>query len=156
MQNTLFNGCYVKNCKCSFDLEIKESKIPEAGLGVFATTSITCRGWVEYIGKYTTDVPTDGKYAWEIAAWDEDDGEPYRGGLRTGCVDAKDCTHWTKYVNCAMTVEEANLEKWQKYNRVYYSPLRDIDKGEELLVYYGDSYVQWIKQKRYLFPVQVD
>ena len=67
-QESKFSGCYSNDCNnCIHILEIKESNIPKAQLGVFATNDITCSGWVEYIGNYTTNIyhqmaNTHGKY----------------------------------------------------------------------------------------------
>ena len=45
-----------------------------------------------------------------------------------------------KFVNCARNSEEQNLVLVQDGDQLFYESCRDILHGEELLVWYGNSY----------------
>ena len=47
-----------------------------------------------------------------------------------------------RYVNCARHEEEQNLVAFQYRGGVVYRCCRDVVKGEELLVWYGDDYAK--------------
>ena len=49
--------------------------------------------------------------------------------------------NWMKFVNCARHVGEQNLALVQDGDQLFYECCRDISMGEELLVWYGNSYV---------------
>ena len=57
-------------------------------------------------------------------------------------VDSADprTSNWLRYVNCARHPRELNLEILQCYGKVFFMASRDVAEGEELLIYYGDSY----------------
>ena len=48
--------------------------------------------------------------------------------------------NWMKFVNCARHSGEQNVALVQHGDHLYYECCRDISKGEELLVWYGNSY----------------
>jgi len=54
-------------------------------------------------------------------------------------VDGSDPTqsNWMRYVNCARTVEEQNLEAFQFRGAIYYRTTKDVKAKQELLVWYG-------------------
>ena len=45
-----------------------------------------------------------------------------------------------KFVNCATNSEEQNLVLVQEGQQLFYQSCREILQGEELLVWYGNSY----------------
>ncbi|KAK3908607.1 Histone-lysine N-methyltransferase PRDM9 [Frankliniella fusca] len=114
-------------------LAVLQSKIPDAGLGVWAKEPIPRR--VRF-GPYEGDITTkrDTGYGWEIR----------REGKTVHCVDALDVTHsnWMRYVNCARHAGEENLHPYQHKGRLYYRTVTDIPAHAELLVWYGDSYAK--------------
>ena len=57
-------------------------------------------------------------------------------------VDSADprTSNWLRYVNCARHPRELNLEMLPCYGKVFFMTRREVKKGEELLLYYGDSY----------------
>ncbi len=48
------------------------------------------------------------------------------------------------YVNCARFAQEQNLIAVQSEGDIYYEVCKDIAQGQELLVWYGDSYLQFL------------
>lgn len=48
------------------------------------------------------------------------------------------------YVNCARSKSEQNLKVVQCDNMIYYESIADILGGIELLVWYSDSYEQYM------------
>lgn len=48
------------------------------------------------------------------------------------------------YVNCARHVREQNLMIIQKDSEIFYDVARDIAVGSELLVWYGEAYIQFM------------
>jgi len=51
---------------------------------------------------------------------------------------------WMIYVNCARYAQEQNLIAVQTEGEIYYEVCKDIAQGQELLVWYGDSYLQFL------------
>lgn len=51
---------------------------------------------------------------------------------------------WMLYVNCARFAQEQNLIAVQSDGEIYYEVCKDIAQGQELLVWYGDSYLQFM------------
>jgi hypothetical protein len=49
-----------------------------------------------------------------------------------------------RFVQCARDHIEQNLNVFQYQDSIYYRVVRDIHVGEELLVWYGDSYPQYM------------
>ena len=48
--------------------------------------------------------------------------------------------NWMKFVNCARHINEQNVALVQDGDQLYYECCRDIFRGEELLVWYGNSF----------------
>ncbi|GJQ78091.1 putative ribosomal small subunit assembly [Trypoxylus dichotomus] len=121
-------------------LQIKKSKIH--GEGVFALKTIP-KGikFGPYDGLETVE-STSG-YAWKI-----------RGGR---LVDAQqvEFSNWLRYVNCARNINEQNLVAFQFEGNLYYRSVKEIPKGTELLVYYGERFAKMlnIDTKNYFEPV---
>lgn len=61
-----------------------------------------------------------------------------------GLVDAADekVSNWMRYVNCANHQNEQNLVAFQYSGNIYYRTAKEIATGEELLVYYGNSFAE--------------
>lgn len=121
-------------------LSLKQSLIPNAGLGIFATETIAIR---TRMGPYTgvlirgnvENLPNESGYLWQIK----------RGvGKTVWYVDGEDLSksNWLRYVNCARHEDEQNLVAYQYRGRIYYRSYKVISPGDELLVYYGDQYAR--------------
>ncbi|KAE8742906.1 hypothetical protein FOCC_FOCC011524, partial [Frankliniella occidentalis] len=106
-------------------LAVLDSKIPGAGLGVWAKEAIPRR--VRF-----------GPYVGEI----EKKKETGYGWGTVHCVDALDeaRSNWMRYVNCARNSGEENLHPYQHEGELYYRTVCVILPNTELLVWYGDSY----------------
>ena len=67
-----------------------------------------------------------------------------QGGKVSYFIDAQDKTvsNWMRYVNCARYGEEQNVQAFQYRKKIYYRTTKEIDRDEELLVYYGDKYAK--------------
>ncbi len=51
---------------------------------------------------------------------------------------------WMIYVNCARFAQEQNMIAVQLDGEIFYEVCKDIAQGQELLVWYGDSYLQFL------------
>lgn len=131
------------------EVTIGPSLIPHAGTGVIANELIPKNMCVEYIGRW---VPIEKNpacdvsgYRWTVFRWDESTGEP-RGPKRetAGFVDGmrESESNWPRFVNCSSNEETANIAQWQEWKRVFYGTRRDIQAGEELLVWYGPGFAR--------------
>ena len=49
---------------------------------------------------------------------------------------------WMRFIQCARSKDEQNLFAFQYKDSVYYRSFKDIDVGDELLVWYDDGYLQ--------------
>ncbi|EFO22150.2 SET domain-containing protein [Loa loa] len=115
--------------------EIKTSKIPKAGLGVFAKMDIPI-GLV--FGPYQGILLSDPKkadqngYSWEIRI----------SGKPSQYIDGSDprYSNWMRYINSSRFENEQNLIAFQYNGSVYYRVFRPISEGIELLVWYGNKY----------------
>ncbi|MFH4982266.1 hypothetical protein AB6A40_008975 [Gnathostoma spinigerum] len=114
--------------------EIRQSKIPNAGLGVFAKTDIPI-GLI--FGPYQGVLLSDAKkadqngYSWEIRT----KGKPVY-------IDGSDpqYSNWMRYINSSRFEKEQNLIAFQYNGSVYYRVFQPISEGVELLVWYGNKY----------------
>lgn len=129
-------------------LEITRSKIPGAGNGIIANSKIK-KGYMyeyegEWIPKELDDLCTVSEYRWTVFKYDPQTGEPLNDTDVIGIVDGYDLdkSNWTRYVNCSLSPEEANMNQLQLFNKVYYATNRDIEIGEELLVWYGIAFAK--------------
>jgi hypothetical protein len=52
--------------------------------------------------------------------------------------------NWLAYVNCARYAQEQNLIAVQEEDKIFYEACKDIPQGTELLVWYGDGYLQFM------------
>lgn len=129
-------------------IEIKKSKIH--GLGAYAKKDIPRGTFLgNYMGKINKEVIT-GPYIFHSIRNEE-----------IISIDAtkKTQSNWTRYMNCSNQHQTENVtcfyltnkEDYIKNNKkvnlegyiVFYSN-RDIQKGEELLYYYGDNYAEML------------
>lgn len=131
-------------------LSLQRSRIPEAGLGVFAVDPLEEGLEAEYWGRYRPgDLDTQGNsYTWQMLR-----PNPQEAGTTVGRNEEDhhacdlDASHparasWTRWVNCPLTPSQINLDMQQRWWRVFYKVTRPIAAGEELLIDYGPSYRQ--------------
>ncbi|XP_060788581.1 zinc finger protein 391-like isoform X2 [Neoarius graeffei] len=118
-------------------LEVRESSIPEAGLGVFNKGEIIPVG--VHFGPYEGDLvdkeeAMNSNYSWVIYKYNQ--SEEY--------IDAKKETHanWMRYVNCARNNEEQNLVAFQYQGRILYRCCQNIKPGQELLVWSEEEHAK--------------
>lgn len=128
-------------------IQIKPSLIPDAGMGAFAAAPLAAGQRLgHYEGRLITpaeyEALEDRRYVWELKRDDEPfayvDGRPRRKA------------NWTRYVNCPRYRSEENVEATQVGMKMVYFAKRDIAPGEELLVWYGAEYGEWLFGKREL------
>ena len=126
-------------------LELKESSIPGAGLGIFATIRIKQKSYLgTYEGEYTEGLINqypESQYRWIIPAYDKN-GYSECPARIIGSVDAWDLKYanWTRYVNGSRTSQDANVIDKYYQGTVEYWSCHTIHPGEELIIYYGDEY----------------
>uniref|UniRef100_A0A7M5XKZ9 Uncharacterized protein n=1 Tax=Clytia hemisphaerica TaxID=252671 RepID=A0A7M5XKZ9_9CNID len=120
-------------------LEVRESNIPGAGLGVFAKRQFNSgTRFGPYEGKKVRpDIPKDDmdtSYMWEIM----------KEGRVVYYVNGKDEKYgnWLRYINCSRTESEQNLVAFQYHGQIYYRAYKEMKIGDELLVWYGDEYAR--------------
>ncbi|XP_029102664.1 histone-lysine N-methyltransferase PRDM16 isoform X2 [Scleropages formosus] len=132
------------------DLELRESSVPGAGLGIWAKAKI-CLGerFGPYSGMQNVTVK-DATFGWEQMLNDHDIATrdscikkvvDSMGNVKF-CVDSglEGNNSWLKYVRTAPTYEEQNLAVCHlNGDQIYYKAIRDIDAGEELLVFTKDG-----------------
>ncbi|XP_043981465.1 histone-lysine N-methyltransferase PRDM16 isoform X9 [Gambusia affinis] len=117
------------------ELELRESSVPGAGLGIWAKAHI-CAG--ERFGlhgaKHHGTTGKDSSFGWEVV----DDMGNVKFALDTGPDTTSNS--WLKYVRSALSFEEQNLTACHLTgDQIYYKAVRDIEAGEELLVYMKDG-----------------
>ncbi|XP_063956495.1 histone-lysine N-methyltransferase PRDM9-like [Lytechinus pictus] len=135
--NAIPKGCKDRVIKTLPDgLLVKQSSIPGAGQGVFATKFIP-KGY--RFGPYDGDIVDletgyDSGYSWEICT----KGKPHH------YVDSNSelTGNWMRYINCARNEGEQNLVAFQYLGEIYYRTFKPICPGRELLVYYGEQYAK--------------
>ncbi|XP_052224369.1 PR domain zinc finger protein 12-like [Dreissena polymorpha] len=122
------------------ELIIFPSTIPGSNLGVFCATSIkhgTKMG--PYPGRIVTSCDCRNKpmdKCWEILL-------PNNALL--AYLNADSChDNWLANVQCARAETEQNLELVQVGSQIYYRATKDIQRGDELLVWYGASYTLYM------------
>lgn len=69
----------------------------------------------------------------------------FQDGKLSHFVDGRGHTgSWMSFVNCARYAQEQNLVAIQVEGDIYYEACKDITHGTELLVWYGDCYLQFM------------
>ncbi|XP_064424000.1 histone-lysine N-methyltransferase PRDM16 [Latimeria chalumnae] len=132
------------------DFELRESSIPGAGLGIWAKKKVEVG---ERFGPYTGVQRTplkDSNFGWEQLLNDSE--VPSQEGCirkivdelgnEKFCIDASPAGtgNWLKYIRVARCYDEQNLTACQVNDQViYYKVIKDIEAGEELLVYVKDG-----------------
>ncbi|XP_062862383.1 histone-lysine N-methyltransferase PRDM9-like isoform X2 [Trichomycterus rosablanca] len=118
-------------------LELQESDIPNAALGVFNKGETLPVG--AHFGPYQGELvfreeAVNSRYSWVI----------YRSEQCEEFIDARRETHanWMRYVNCAGNDEENNLVAFQYQGGIFYRCCRPIKAGQELLVWYDETYAK--------------
>ncbi|XP_030300556.1 PR domain zinc finger protein 14 [Calypte anna] len=109
-------------------------------LGVFCTNPIP-KGirFGPFQGKVvnTSEIKTydDNSLMWEI----------FEHGRLSHFIDGKGASgNWMSLVNCARFPEEQNLTAIQCQGQIFYESCKEILPKQELLVWYGDCYVQFL------------
>lgn len=117
-------------------LSVRPSRIPNAGMGLFANKNIPANFHLgEYVGRRTRTHP-GGDYVWELVPDSRLSHKAYIDAARNErCL--------LRYVNGAKTKKQArriNVAAYQYEGRLYYETIRPIRKDEELLMDYGPRY----------------
>ena len=143
-------------------LQMCQSSIPGAGWGIFTNVFLPkgydlgiYRGkWVsteEFIG-----LPETSLYLWEVKDFRGNKNRPH--GVRLsddtviGYIDAgnPEDASYHRFINHPRTIQEENVEACQSEGNIIYLAKRDIKPGEELLVYYGPDYSEYLIGKKEL------
>jgi len=122
-------------------LEIKKSKIRNAGLGCFAKTFIPAGTLIgPYHGRYITALQrrriSDGAYIWKINENLFVDAKRYKKNNPLRYVNGSKTEFQKKKINCEVRFLGSSPET----EKVYYITTKNILPGEELIVSYGDHY----------------
>lgn len=109
--------------------------------GVFAENSSIPKGtrFGPFQGKVvnTSEIKTydDNTLMWEV----------FENGRLSHFVDGRGgCGNWMSLVKCARFPEEQNLTAVQVQGQIFYEACKEIKPGQELLVWYGDCYMQFL------------
>ncbi|KAK3103462.1 hypothetical protein FSP39_019437 [Pinctada imbricata] len=109
--------------------------------GVFCTKAVLARGtkFGPFKGRVvnTSEIKSndDNSYMWEV----------FRDGKLSHFIDGRGSVgNWMSFVNCARYAQEQNLITVQSDGDIYYEVCKDIPQGTELLVWYGDCYLQFM------------
>ena len=69
----------------------------------------------------------------------------FQDGKLSHFIDGRGSSgNWMTYVNCARYAQEQNLIAIQVDREINYEACKDIPQGTELLVWYGDCYLQFM------------
>jgi SET domain-containing protein len=124
------------------NLEIRTSRIPHAGNGVYAKVAIPTGA---YLGAYTGEFITDEEYQrrlnanrWQYMMGLLDCAKPHTGGIRI--IDGIDGNVFTRMNYAPAEFRNVKFEKICEAPFVRIMALRDIAAGEELWVDYGPNY----------------
>jgi hypothetical protein len=126
-------------------MKVLPSTIKDAGLGTFATQFIPVNTNLgKYYGDVTTNPPVNTDYAWTIFDTDKigKQMKKYVDG-----INYKE-NNPLRYVNAPKNQQEKsiiNTSMFQREGNVHYKTTRNINKGEELFIDYGDNY--WTSRK---------
>ncbi|XP_075906617.1 PR domain zinc finger protein 14 [Nelusetta ayraudi] len=109
--------------------------------GVFADKCGIPRGarFGPFQGKLvnTSEIKTydDNTLMWEV----------FEHGKLSHFVDGRGgCGNWMSLVQCARFPDEQNLIAVQVQGQIFYEACKDVQPGQELLVWYGDCYMQFL------------
>ncbi|NXY82934.1 PRD14 protein, partial [Alcedo cyanopectus] len=128
-------------------------RCPPAGLSVLRVAY----GDMSQLGVFCTDPipkgvrfgPFQGKVVntSEIKTYDDNSlmWEIFEYGRLSHFIDGKGTSgNWMSLVNCARFPEEQNLTAIQCQGQIFYESCKEILPKQELLVWYGDCYVQFL------------
>ncbi|XP_067409945.1 PR domain zinc finger protein 14 [Emydura macquarii macquarii] len=134
-------------------LDRESLQLPE-GLSVLQQT---LSGEVLQLGVFCTDLiprgvrfgPFQGKVVntSEIKIYDDNSlmWEIFEDGRLSHFIDGKGASgNWMSLVNCARFPEEQNLTAIQCQGQIFYESCKEILPHQELLVWYGDCYLQFL------------
>ncbi|XP_002739286.2 uncharacterized protein LOC100373135 [Saccoglossus kowalevskii] len=152
------NGVYSKTSPfngvtSSLGLDTTPFDIPE-GIAIYQTTFAGCMHYGVFCNKdvipkgtrfgpfvgrtvHTSEIKTndDNTHMWEI----------FKDGKLSHFIDGRGSSgNWMSYVNCARYAQEQNLLAIQSDGEIMYETCKDIPRGQELLVWYGDCYLQFM------------
>ncbi|KAK7912521.1 hypothetical protein WMY93_012732 [Mugilogobius chulae] len=109
--------------------------------GVFAEKNNIPKGtrFGPFQGKVvnTSEIKTydDNTLMWEV----------FENGRLSHFVDGRGgCGNWMSLVKCARFPEEQNLTAMQVQGQIFYEACKEVRAGQELLVWYGDCYMQFL------------
>lgn len=122
-------------------LELKKSKIRNAGVGCFAKTTIPAGTLLgPYHGKYLTlkqrNRVKDGTYIWKINDDLFVDAKHFKEGNPLRYVNGAKTRLQKSKINCEVKFLGFRPEKL----KVYYLTTKDILPNEELIISYGNTY----------------
>nr|XP_055023717.1 histone-lysine N-methyltransferase PRDM16 isoform X2 [Misgurnus anguillicaudatus] len=132
------------------DLELRESSVPGAGLGIWAKAKIRMgESFGPYNGLQSATVK-DTTYGWEQMLNDHEASSEDScikkvmdniGNVKFSLDGALEVSgSWLKYVRTATSNQEHNLTVCHiSEDQIYYKAVREIEIGEELLVYMKDG-----------------
>jgi len=117
-------------------IQIKQSSI--AGLGCFATSKIPAG---KTIGEYTGTIITEEESIRKRSAYMMTVQD---GNKVLHVIDAanKKTSSWTRYINCCRHLGEQNAIFRQYKKKIYVRTMKDVEPGEEVLVFYGADYAE--------------
>jgi SET domain-containing protein len=127
---------------CPSHIQIKQSKIPNAGLGAFATTVIPAHTIIgEYTGERLSEeqINVDDRYVFTIK--DKKGKALYYISARNP-RSRKNPSNWTRFVNSIRKGEKhkQNCEFFQYSKHIYLRTCIDIQANQELICNYGPDY----------------
>ncbi|XP_054031829.1 histone-lysine N-methyltransferase PRDM16 isoform X2 [Dryobates pubescens] len=127
------------------DFELRESSVPGAGLGIWAKKKIEVG---ERFGPYVAvqrSTLKETNFGWEQILTDPEvtsqEGSIKKLADDLGnekfCLDASQsgAGTWLKYIRVACSCDEQNLAVCHLNDQIYYKVIKEIEPGEELLVY---------------------
>ena len=126
-------------------VEIKESNIPDAGVGLFAKEDIPKNILLTWYKGFITDKSINGKYTWNY----DSDIHPKRLKLE---ADLCPTSNPLPFINTFADKEQyklLNLEAIPINERLYYKTIKKIKKGEELIIdYKNPKYFSYKPEKK--------
>lgn len=122
-------------------LELKKSKIRNAGIGVFAKTVIPSSTLMgpykgEYLNLKKRNERKDGTYIWKIHDNLYVDAKKFKKNNLLRYVNGAKTNIQKSKINCEVKFIGPSINKL----KVYYIAIKDILPGEELIISYGNNY----------------